>query len=87
MGDTQRIVVGTRCARRSYRCYICATRNRYSVGCAPWPVEFVHRDPQKVTQWAAYAESISLEAVTLVQVVAAIWAFLGPSCERLNEER
>ncbi len=44
-------------------------------------------DPQKVTQWAAYAESISLEAVTLVQVVAAIWAFLGPSCERLNEER
>lgn len=41
-------------------------------------------DPQKVMQWAAYAESISLEAVMLVQVVTAIWAYLGPSCERLN---
>ena len=44
-------------------------------------------DPQKVTQWAAYAESISLEAVTLAQVVTAIWAYLGPSSARLNEER
>ena len=41
-------------------------------------------DPQKITQWTTYAESISLEAVTLVQVATAIWAYLGPSCERLN---
>ena len=41
-------------------------------------------DPQKVTQWTAYAESISLEAITLAEVVAAIWVYLGPSCARIN---
>ncbi len=44
-------------------------------------------DPQKIIQWTTYAEAISLEAVTLSEVVAAIWANLGPSCERLNAER
>lgn len=38
---------------------------------------------QKAEQWATYAESIGVEAVTLAQVVAAIWAYLGPSCARL----
>lgn len=41
-------------------------------------------DPQKVMQWATYTESISLEMVTLPQVVDAIWAYLSPSCARLD---
>lgn len=42
-------------------------------------------DPQKITQWATYAESISFEMVTLSQVVDAIWAYLGPGCARINK--
>jgi predicted nucleotidyltransferase component of viral defense system len=41
-------------------------------------------DPQKVTQWQTYAESIGLEMATLTQVVDAIWAYLSPSCARLK---
>ena len=41
---------------------------------------------QKAEQWATYAESIGLEAVSLGQVVTAIWAYLGPSCARINAQ-
>lgn len=41
---------------------------------------------QKAEQWATYAESIGLEAVSLAQVVTAIWAYLGPSCARINAQ-
>jgi predicted nucleotidyltransferase component of viral defense system len=44
-------------------------------------------DPQKVTQWTTYAESINLKGVKLAEVVDAIWAYLGPSCERLNKAK
>jgi predicted nucleotidyltransferase component of viral defense system len=42
-------------------------------------------DPQKITQWTTYAESINLKGVKLAEVVDAIWAYLGRSCERLNK--
>jgi predicted nucleotidyltransferase component of viral defense system len=39
---------------------------------------------QKAEQWETYADTIGLEAVSLAQVTTAIWAYLGPSCSRLN---
>lgn len=42
---------------------------------------------QKAEQWATYAETIGLQAVSLAQVVAAIWAYLGPSCARIGADR
>lgn len=42
---------------------------------------------QKAEQWMTYAETIGLQAVSLPQVVAAIWAYLSPSCARLDADR
>jgi predicted nucleotidyltransferase component of viral defense system len=44
-------------------------------------------DPQKIAQWATYANSIGLDPIPLGEVVAAIWTFLGPSCERIHAGR
>jgi predicted nucleotidyltransferase component of viral defense system len=44
-------------------------------------------DPQKKQQWVTYAASIGLDGVSLEHVVSSIWAYLGPSCERLNRVR
>lgn len=41
-------------------------------------------DPNKQRQWKAYAASIELENVALQEVVEAIWALIGPACERLT---
>jgi Nucleotidyl transferase AbiEii toxin, Type IV TA system len=41
-------------------------------------------NPQKAEQWMTYAESIGVEAVTLPEIVSAIWSYLGPSCARLS---
>ena len=40
-------------------------------------------DDGRQSQWRAYARSISLEDVTLEEVVDAIWRLVGPSCSRL----
>ena len=40
-------------------------------------------DANKQRQWNAYAASIELENVELLDVVDAIWALIGPACERL----
>ena len=42
------------------------------------------RDAAKQAQWRAYARSIDLEAVTLDEVVEAVWNLVGPSCTRLS---
>ncbi|MFM1976001.1 MAG: hypothetical protein RL145_847 [Pseudomonadota bacterium] len=44
-------------------------------------------DPQKKQQWVTYAASIGLDGVSLEHVVSSIWAYLGPSCDRLNRVR
>ncbi|MES2443973.1 MAG: nucleotidyl transferase AbiEii/AbiGii toxin family protein [Pseudomonadota bacterium] len=41
-------------------------------------------DQAKQGQWRAYARSIDLEAVTLDEVVEAVWNLVGPSCVRLS---
>ena len=41
-------------------------------------------DATKQRQWRAYAESIELASVSLEEIVEAIWALVGPSCERLS---
>lgn len=40
-------------------------------------------DEAKQRQWRAYTASIELEGVALADVVEAIWALVGPSCQRL----
>lgn len=40
-------------------------------------------DANKQRQWKAYAASIELENVELLEVVDAIWTLIGPACERL----
>jgi predicted nucleotidyltransferase component of viral defense system len=45
--------------------------------------EFIE-DEQKQRQWRAYAQSLNLDGVALEEVVEAVWAFVGPSCERLR---
>jgi predicted nucleotidyltransferase component of viral defense system len=42
-------------------------------------------DETKQRQWRGYAASIELEGLPLAEVVEAIWAFVGPSCQRLTE--
>lgn len=42
-------------------------------------------DETKQRQWRAYAASIELDGVSLAEVVEAIWAFVGSSCQRLTE--
>lgn len=42
-------------------------------------------DPTKQRQWAAYAASVELKGTSLAEVADAIWALLGPACERLNQ--
>jgi len=37
----------------------------------------------KQRQWRAYAASIELEGVSLVEVVEAVWALVAPSCQRI----
>jgi len=41
-------------------------------------------DANKQRQWNAYAASIELENAKLQEVVDAIWALIGPACERLT---
>lgn len=41
-------------------------------------------DAAKQRQWRNYAESIGLEALTLQEVVEAVWHLVGPSCRRLT---
>jgi predicted nucleotidyltransferase component of viral defense system len=41
-------------------------------------------DAAKQAQWQAYTQSVSLEGVTLREVVNTIWAFVQPACERLR---
>lgn len=41
-------------------------------------------DVTKQRQWRAYAESIELASVSLEEMVDAIWALVGPSCQRLT---
>jgi Nucleotidyl transferase AbiEii toxin, Type IV TA system len=41
-------------------------------------------DPQKANQWKAYAESVGVEETSLAEVIAEIWTYLGPSCQRLG---
>ena len=43
-------------------------------------------DANKQRQWNAYAASIELENVKLQEVVDAIWALIGPACERLARD-
>lgn len=40
-------------------------------------------DETKQRQWRAYAESIELTSVSLEEIVEAVWALVGPSCDRL----
>jgi predicted nucleotidyltransferase component of viral defense system len=40
-------------------------------------------DETKRRQWRAYADSIELKSVSLEEIVEAIWALVGPCCERL----
>jgi predicted nucleotidyltransferase component of viral defense system len=40
-------------------------------------------DANKQRQWHAYAASIELENVQLLEVFDAIWSMIGPACERL----
>lgn len=42
-------------------------------------------DETKQRQWSGYVASIELEGLPLAEVVEAIWAFVGPSCQRLTE--
>jgi predicted nucleotidyltransferase component of viral defense system len=44
-------------------------------------------DPAKQRQWRNYAASLGLEAVTLAEVVEAVWELVGPSCMRLTSTR
>jgi predicted nucleotidyltransferase component of viral defense system len=39
-------------------------------------------DPQKTRQWTTYAASISLEGVSLANVIELVWTRLAPACER-----
>ena len=41
-------------------------------------------DANKQRQWNAYASSIELKNVELQEVIDAIWALIGPACERLT---
>ena len=43
--------------------------------------------PLKNDQWQAYAISIDLSGVPLVQVASDIWDFIGQSCARLNKKQ
>ncbi len=43
-------------------------------------------DPQKSTQWLAYADAIDLEAVSLEQVADEVWAYLEPVCMAIKPE-
>jgi predicted nucleotidyltransferase component of viral defense system len=45
--------------------------------------EFVN-DDAKQRQWRAYARSIDIDDLSLSAVVEAVWALVGPTCERLN---
>ncbi len=38
-------------------------------------------DPDKMIQWAAYAESTNLEAIPLTEVTGEIWVWLEPACK------
>jgi predicted nucleotidyltransferase component of viral defense system len=40
-------------------------------------------DETKRRQWRAYADSIELSSVSIEEIIEAIWALVGPCCERL----
>ncbi|QGN54060.1 nucleotidyl transferase AbiEii/AbiGii toxin family protein [Novosphingobium sp. Gsoil 351] len=42
------------------------------------------QDQAKRRQWSAYAKSLELEGVAFGTVADAVWAYVGPSCERLT---
>ncbi|WP_245492602.1 nucleotidyl transferase AbiEii/AbiGii toxin family protein [Mesorhizobium sp. M4A.F.Ca.ET.090.04.2.1] len=41
-------------------------------------------DATKQRQWHAYAQSIDHDGLSLVEVVDAVWALVGPSCARIR---
>lgn len=41
-------------------------------------------DTTKQRQWRAYAQSIDHEALSLEEVVDAVWTLVGPSCARIH---
>lgn len=43
-------------------------------------------DDTKQRQWRAYSLSIALEALSLQEVVDAVWSLVGPSCARISAE-
>jgi predicted nucleotidyltransferase component of viral defense system len=60
-------------------------RRKTDIPTAPPPglSDLMANDATKQGQWRAYARTISLADTEFADVVAAIWAFLAPSCARL----
>jgi len=52
--------------------------------CPPGLSAEFYTDAAKQHQWAAYARSINLDEITLVELAKAIWDYVGPACERLS---
>lgn len=49
--------------------------------------EAFYNDASRQRQWAAYAESIDLEGVTLHDVVEKVWSDLEPVCQQLRHDQ
>lgn len=49
--------------------------------------EQMFQDGTKQGQWAAYAESIDLEKVSLEEVIETIWSMVGRACKRISEAK
>ncbi|MFC3052360.1 nucleotidyl transferase AbiEii/AbiGii toxin family protein [Kordiimonas pumila] len=51
--------------------------------CPPGFSDMFAEDAEKKRQWAAYAESVNLENVSLQRVTEEIWDYLAPACARI----
>ena len=49
--------------------------------------EEMAQDGTKQGQWAAYAESIDLEKVSLEEVIETIWSMVGSACKRIAQSK
>ncbi|OAO04812.1 hypothetical protein A8B75_06610 [Sphingomonadales bacterium EhC05] len=49
--------------------------------------EQMFQDGTKQGQWAAYAESIDLETVSLEEVIETIWSMVGRACKRISKAK
>lgn len=49
--------------------------------------EEMTQDGTKQGQWAAYAESVGLEKVSLEEVIETIWSMVGRACKRISEAK